>query len=182
LHCFKENTMRLSTQSRFAVTAMVDVGLHQAHGPVSLSAVSERQQISLSYLEQFFSKLRQHGLVESTRGPGGGYTLAKPASDIHVADILLAIQTESKRKRAEPTAQQICTDALWNQLSDKIESHLQTISLQSLMNSQPSTAVAQPTKAAPKLHRGVYAQRPVTPVHTNAPNSVFALGAKLAGV
>lgn len=173
--------MRLSTQSRFAVTAMVDVGLHQAHGPVSLSAVSERQNISLSYLEQFFSKLRQHGLVDSTRGPGGGYTLARAASDIHVADILHAIHTEPKRKRNEPTAQQVCTDALWNQLSDKIESHLQTISLQSLMNSQPQSAVVPAPKLQPKLHRGVYAQKPVKAVFTTAPNSVFDLGAKLGG-
>ena len=174
--------MRLSTQSRFAVTALVDVGLHQAHGPVALSAVSERQQISISYLEQFFSRLRQHGLVESTRGPGGGYTLARSASDIHVAEILRAIHTEPKRKRGEPTAQQVSTDDLWAQLNDKIESHLETISLQSLMNSQPSTAIAPAAKSQPKLHRGVYAQRPVVPVHTTAPNSVFALGAKLAGV
>ena len=175
--------MRLSTQSRFAVSAMVDVGLHQSQGPVSLSAVSERQQISLSYLEQFFSKLRQHGLVESTRGPGGGYTLARPAAQIHVAEILRAIHTESKRKRGEPTANQVRTDDLWAQLQNQIESHLETINLQSLMDSQPSSAIApMAAKAAsPRLHRGIY-KRPTTVVQTTAPNSVFALGAKLAGV
>ena len=173
--------MRLSTQSRFAVTAMIDVGLHQDHGPVSLAAVSQRQKISISYLEQFFSRLRQHGLVESTRGPGGGYSLARPASDIHVADILHAIHTEPKRKRAEPTAQQVRTDQLWAQLNDKIETHLQTISLQSLMDNQPRPVA--PVKAAPqpRLHRGVYAKPVLAPVVTRAPNSVFALGAKLAG-
>lgn len=175
--------MRLSTQSRFAVSAMVDVGLHQNQGPVALSAVSERQQISLSYLEQFFSKLRQHGLVESTRGPGGGYTLARPAKDIHVADILRAIQTESKRKRGEPTAHQVRTEDLWTQLHHQIESHLETISLQSLMDRQPSSAIAPASaaKTSPRLHRGIY-KRPTTEVRTTAPNSVFALGAKLAGV
>ena len=71
--------MRLSTKSRFAVTAMIDVALREDRGPVSLSAISERHQISLSYLEQLFSKLRQHHLVESTRGPGGGYSLARNA-------------------------------------------------------------------------------------------------------
>jgi len=71
--------MRLSTKSRFAVTAMIDVALREDRGPVSLSAISERHQISLSYLEQLFSKLRQHQLVESTRGPGGGYSLARSA-------------------------------------------------------------------------------------------------------
>ena len=74
--------MRLSTKSRFAVTAMIDVALREDRGPVSLSAISERHQISLSYLEQLFSKLRQHQLVESTRGPGGGYSLARSAEKI----------------------------------------------------------------------------------------------------
>ena len=173
--------MRLSTQSRFAVTAMIDVGLHQDHGPVSLAAVSQRQQISISYLEQFFSRLRQHGLVESTRGPGGGYSLARPANDIHVADILHAIHTEPKRKRADPSAQQVRTDQLWAQLNDKIESHLQTISLQSLMDNQPRPAAPVKPVTQPRVHRGVYAKPALAPVVTHAPNSVFALGAKLAG-
>ena len=68
--------MRLTTKGRFAVTAMIDLGLRQSGGPVTLAAISQRQQISLSYLEQLFGKLRRHELVESTRGPGGGYTLA----------------------------------------------------------------------------------------------------------
>ena len=72
--------MRLTTKGRFAVTAMIDVAMHGEHGPVTLSAVSERQKISLSYLEQLFGKLRRHGLVESVRGPGGGYNLARAAS------------------------------------------------------------------------------------------------------
>ena len=83
--------MRLSTKSRFAVTAMIDVALREEQGPVSLAAISERHQISLSYLEQLFSKLRQHGLVESTRGPGGGYSLGRAAERITMADILSAV-------------------------------------------------------------------------------------------
>jgi Rrf2 family protein len=71
--------MRLTTKGRFAVTAMIDLGLRQSAGPVTLAAISQRQQISLSYLEQLFGKLRRHELVESTRGPGGGYTLARKA-------------------------------------------------------------------------------------------------------
>ena len=72
--------MRLTTKGRFAVTAMIDLGLRQHQGPVALAAISQRQQISLSYLEQLFGKLRRHELVESTRGPGGGYSLAaRPA-------------------------------------------------------------------------------------------------------
>lgn len=72
--------MRLTTKGRFAVTAMIDLALRQNNGPVTLAAISQRQQISLSYLEQLFGKLRRHELVESTRGPGGGYTLARKAA------------------------------------------------------------------------------------------------------
>jgi Rrf2 family transcriptional regulator, iron-sulfur cluster assembly transcription factor len=80
--------MRLTTKGRFAVTAMIDLALRQSSGPVTLAAISQRQQISLSYLEQLFGKLRRNDLVESTRGPGGGYTLGRKASDITVADII----------------------------------------------------------------------------------------------
>lgn len=76
--------MRLSTKSRFAVTAMIDVALREKSGPVPLSDIAARHQISLSYLEQMFSRLRQHGLVESTRGPGGGYTLGHQIGRAHV--------------------------------------------------------------------------------------------------
>ena len=83
--------MRLTTKGRFAVTAMIDLGLRQNSGPVTLAAISQRQQISLSYLEQLFGKLRRHELVESTRGPGGGYTLARSPTEITVADIILSV-------------------------------------------------------------------------------------------
>ena len=83
--------MRLTTKGRFAVTAMIDLALRQNNGPVTLAAISQRQQISLSYLEQLFGKLRRHELVESTRGPGGGYTLARKAGDITVADIIVSV-------------------------------------------------------------------------------------------
>src|SRR5437667_10017910 len=83
--------MRLTTKGRFAVTAMIDVAMHGGHGPVTLAGVSERQKISLSYLEQLFGKLRRHGLVESVRGPGGGYHLARPANMVSVADVIVAV-------------------------------------------------------------------------------------------
>jgi len=83
--------MRLTTKGRFAVTAMIDLALRQNNGPVTLAAISQRQQISLSYLEQLFGKLRRHELVESTRGPGGGYTLGRKAADITVADIIVSV-------------------------------------------------------------------------------------------
>ncbi|MFM7025494.1 MAG: Rrf2 family transcriptional regulator, partial [Limnohabitans sp.] len=83
--------MRLTTKGRFAVTAMIDLALRQQAGPVTLAAISQRQQISLSYLEQLFGKLRRHQLVEATLGPGVGYTLGRNASDITVADIILSV-------------------------------------------------------------------------------------------
>src|SRR5438132_7828498 len=83
--------MRLTTKGRFAVTAMIDLAMRQDQGPVTLAGISQRQKISLSYLEQLFGKLRRHELVESTRGPGGGYTLARKAEDITVADIIVAV-------------------------------------------------------------------------------------------
>jgi len=83
--------MRLTTKGRFAVTAMIDLALRQNNGPVTLAAISQRQQISLSYLEQLFGKLRRQNLVESTRGPGGGYTLGRKAHEISVADIILSV-------------------------------------------------------------------------------------------
>ena len=83
--------MRLTTKGRFAVTAMIDLALRQNNGPVTLAAISQRQQISLSYLEQLFGKLRRHQLVESTRGPGGGYTLGRKAAEITVADIIVSV-------------------------------------------------------------------------------------------
>src|SRR4051812_50142068 len=83
--------MRLTTKGRFAVTAMVDLAMRQNRGPVTLAAISERQHISLSYLEQLFGKLRRSKLVSSVRGPGGGYNLAQPTQQITVADIVTAV-------------------------------------------------------------------------------------------
>ena len=83
--------MRLTTKGRFAVTAMIDVAMHGGQGPVTLAAVSARQRISLSYLEQLFGKLRRSGLVDSVRGPGGGYNLAKAPDTVSVADIIVAV-------------------------------------------------------------------------------------------
>ena len=83
--------MRLTTKGRFAVTAMIDLALRESDGPVTLAGIAERQQISLSYLEQLFGKLRRNQLVASTRGPGGGYTLAKPLAAVTVADIISAV-------------------------------------------------------------------------------------------
>ena len=106
--------MRLSTKGRFAVTAMIDVALREKLGPVPLSDIATRQQISLSYLEQMFSKLRHQGLVTSTRGPGGGYTLGHRADAITVADIIGAVEDDAPAKagtetvRPPPTWRKTC--------------------------------------------------------------------------
>lgn len=92
--------MRLTTKGRFAVTAMIDLALRQNTGPVTLAAISQRQQISLSYLEQLFGKLRRHELVESTRGPGGGYSLGRKASEITVADIIVSVDEPIELRNA----------------------------------------------------------------------------------
>ena len=83
--------MRLTSKGRYAVTAMLDLALHVHEGPVTLAGISERQGISLSYLEQLFTRLRKHGLVTSTRGPGGGYSLSRAAQDIAVSDVVSAV-------------------------------------------------------------------------------------------
>jgi len=169
--------MRLSTKSRFAVTAMIDMGMRQQQGPVSLAAISQRQHISISYLEQLFSKMRQHGLVESTRGPGGGYTLNRDANHISVADIIYAVNSPDEKEHVPEDAQKngyVSTEELWSQLNQKMEDHMQSISLHSLIADQLSKTEHLPTHSSPK--RGVFAQKPRTVAIPTAPNSVFALG------
>ena len=173
--------MRLSTQSRFAVTAMVDIGLHQVAGPVSLACVSQRQQISLSYLEQIFKKLRQHGLTESTRGPGGGYTLARHPSQITVADVLRAIHAPAAQRSdgGQAHAQQICTDALWSELDQHIELHLQAVTLAELIERQPQSLREAVSAASTRPMKGVHAKRASSAPRTPAANSVFTWAASL---
>jgi Rrf2 family transcriptional regulator, iron-sulfur cluster assembly transcription factor len=178
-----EHTMRMSTRSRFAVTAMIDIALNGQISPVSLTDIGTRHQISVSYLEQLFSKLRQGGLVQSTRGPSGGYSLARSDKAISVADIVGAIETApGKPGRGEKTfpekegASEWMTQALWDSLNARMIEHMQAISLRQLADEQRAQGVrieARPVK------RGVYAPRKHKPVHTTAPNSVFALGRSL---
>ena len=170
--------MRLSTKGRFAVTAMIDVALREKLGPVPLSDIAERQQISLSYLEQMFSKLRQHGLVASTRGPGGGYTLGLRADAITVADIIGAVEDQEPKAMAQQPA---CANPdmaqdLWDTMNAKVLDFMQSVTLRSLVLDQLAKGVKVEQKPAP--NRGVF-KKPVQPVRTNAPNSVFALGQTL---
>ena len=169
--------MRLSTKSRFAVTAMIDMGMRQHQGPVSLAAISQRQHISISYLEQIFSKMRQHGLVESTRGPGGGYTLNRDANLISVADIIYAVNSPDAIEQLPADAEQngyVSAEELWSSLNQKMDDHMQAISLHSLIAAQLSKGGSAPSHHSPK--RGVFAQKPAASKLPNVPNSVFALG------
>lgn len=171
--------MRLTTKGRFAVTAMIDLALREQQGAVPLAAISARQKISLSYLEQVFSGLRRAQLVESTRGPGGGYTLARSAADISVADIFLAIDPDSatgqhKSGHDHGSDGHPMTDVLWQKLSVHMLQYMETISLRELVDEQVSNGAEIHTNPAKRISNG-FSPRPA-PVHTQAPNSVFALG------
>jgi Rrf2 family iron-sulfur cluster assembly transcriptional regulator len=133
--------MRLTTKGRFAVTAMIDVAMHNGGGPVTLAGVSERQKISLSYLEQLFGKLRRHGLVESVRGPGGGYNLARPATGVSVADIIVAVDepidaTKCGGKENCQDDKRCMTHELWANLNTHIFGFLRSVSLDQLVRAQ----------------------------------------------
>jgi Rrf2 family iron-sulfur cluster assembly transcriptional regulator len=126
--------MKLSTKGRYAVTAMFDIALHHQAGPVSLSEIAERQGISLSYLEQLFTRLRKQGLVKSTRGPGGGYSLAVDSDQIAIADVIDAVDENVDATRCGGKAdcqnhQRCLTHDLWENLSGEIRSYLSNISL-----------------------------------------------------
>lgn len=139
--------MRLTTKGRYAVTAMLDLALNSQSGPVSLADISRRQEISLSYLEQLFAKLRQNGLVASVRGPGGGYKLKSPSEDIHVAQIIDAVNesVDATNCGGEGNCQQgeVClTHYLWTDLSEQIHSFLSGITLASLVKRNEVRAVS----------------------------------------
>jgi Rrf2 family iron-sulfur cluster assembly transcriptional regulator len=130
--------MRLTTKGRYAVTAVLDLAFHEENGPVSLAAISERQHISLSYLEQLFARLRRNGVVKSTRGPGGGYTLKHDATDISVSDVILAVDESCQVAGCDDSNScsgdyQCLTHDLWNELSNEIRSFLDGISLAEMM-------------------------------------------------
>ena len=139
--------MRLTTKGRFAVTAMVDLGMRQTRGPVTLAAISERQHISLSYLEQLFGKLRRRTLVSSVRGPGGGYRLAKPVQSVTVADIVIAVDepldaTQCGGKENCADDKRCMTHELWATLNKKMHEYLSSVSLADLVAQQAARPVA----------------------------------------
>ena len=160
---------------------MIDLALRQSSGPVTLAAISQRQQISLSYLEQLFGKLRRHELVESTRGPGGGYTLARKAGDITVADIVVSVDEQLDATSCGGKANCMgenngpcMTHDLWTSLNDRMLEFLRSVSLQKLVDEQIAKGVRIEDK--PMIKRAISSAPVLKPVRVNAPNSVFALG------
>lgn len=140
--------MRLTSKGRYAVTAMLDVALHANKGPVPLADISERQEISLSYLEQLFSRLRRHKLVDSVRGPGGGYRLGRNAAEIAIGEVIRAVDESVDATRCQGKSncqqgQRCLTHNLWTDLSNRISSFLDDITLGELMANRDVQSVAE---------------------------------------
>jgi Rrf2 family iron-sulfur cluster assembly transcriptional regulator len=135
--------MKLSTKARYAVTAMMDLALHENARPVTLADISQFQGISLSYLEQLFAKLRRQGLVRGVRGPGGGYRLSRPASEISIAEIVKAINDDSEEQvfksstTGEKADERDMLEQMWDALSHRIYDFLDGISLDDFINTTP---------------------------------------------
>ena len=164
--------MRMSTKGRFAVNALIDLALREPAGPVALASISQRQQISLSYLEQLFSRLRRDGVVESTRGPGGGYTLGRSAEKITVADIVSAVDEPVDGPGGDERNMGM-SQPLWQRLNTVMLAHMATITLESLVAEQKALGA---TVEARPVRRQVPPAPVRNPVRTTAPNSVFAFG------
>ncbi|WP_416305406.1 Fe-S cluster assembly transcriptional regulator IscR [Neptunicella sp. SCSIO 80796] len=140
--------MKLTSKGRYAVTAMLDVALHSQRNPVSLADISERQGISLSYLEQLFSRLRRHKLVDSVRGPGGGYRLGRDAAEIAVGEVISAVNESVDATRCSGLSdcqggERCLTHSLWTDLSDRISLFLNSITLGELMDKNDVQLVAE---------------------------------------
>lgn len=140
--------MRLTTKGRYAVTAMLDLALHHGQGPITLADIAQRQGISLSYLEQLFSRLRKRSLVSSVRGPGGGYSLGRIAAEITIAEVIAAVDESVDTTRCGGAHncqdnERCLTHDLWHDLSDRIYDYLNEISLQDLMDRDGVKRVAE---------------------------------------
>lgn len=153
--------MRLTTKGRYAVTAMLDLAIHQGSGPITLADIAQRQGISLSYLEQLFSRLRKRSLVSSVRGPGGGYSLARDAGEIYVAEVITAVDENVDTTRCGgahncQNDQRCLTHDLWHDLSSRIYDYLNGISLQELTNRNGVQEVAgrQDSGGKPEISLG----------------------------
>ena len=170
--------MRLSTRGRFAITALIDMALRESSAPVPLQDLAVRHRISMSYLEMMFARLRQHGLVESTRGPGGGYTLARSAQSITVADIIGAIEdgnqaSENGDPQESSASAQAMIQDLWNDLHHTVMAYLQTVTLHSLALQQKAKGFVVQERRP--VNKGVKVKPPRSLLRPGVPNSVFAL-------
>ncbi len=139
--------MKLTTKGRYAVTAMLDLALHFGEGPITLADIAQRQGISLSYLEQLFSRLRKRSLVASVRGPGGGYSLGRDAAEIFVGEVITAVDENMDTTRCHGAHNcqnngRCLTHDLWSDLSNQIYNYLNKISLQDLMDRKTVREVA----------------------------------------
>ena len=140
--------MKLTSKGRYAVTAILDIAIHADNGPVSLSDISERQHISLSYLEQLFAKLRRNNLVKSVRGPGGGYKLGNTPEDISIGMIIAAVNenidtTKCLGKGNCQNGQECLTHTLWDKLSQRIADFLNEITLAELVSQHKQNKPSQ---------------------------------------
>lgn len=155
--------MKLTTKGRYAVMAMADLARHSTGSPVALAEIADRQEISLSYLEQLFAKLRRSDLVKSVRGPGGGYLLSREADDIRISDVILAVDEPIKATRCELGSPRGCmtsagrciTHDLWEGLSHHIQLYLGSVSLGDVIGGR--LAGQQPFALAAKGSRAIAA-------------------------
>ncbi|PRY65086.1 BadM/Rrf2 family transcriptional regulator [Vreelandella songnenensis] len=155
--------MRLTTKGRYAVTAMLDLALNGQYGPTCLADISKRQEISLSYLEQLFSRLRRSGLVQSVRGPGGGYLLARSADDISVSQVIDAVDetVDATRCQGLSDCQQgstCLTHHLWCELSGQIRHFLDDVTLAQLMQRPDVLRIA--SRQRNRVEAGILASSP----------------------
>jgi len=147
--------MRLTTKGRYAVTAMLDLAINRDQGPITLADISQRQGISLSYLEQLFSRLRRKGLVDSTRGPGGGYRLSRAADRIVIAEVISAVDetvdaTRCKGLKNCNDSRACLTHQLWSDLSQQIQDFLGDITLADVLEKRPQEVSKEVAKEAAK--------------------------------
>jgi Rrf2 family transcriptional regulator, iron-sulfur cluster assembly transcription factor len=167
--------MKLTSKGRYAVTAILDLAFHLKDGPVSLAHISKRQDISLSYLEQLFTRLRRHRLVRSTRGPGGGYSLDRPADRIAVSEVIAAVDELVDSTRCSGAGnchdgEQCLAHDLWDDLSQQIIDFLGEITLQDLLDDDGIRSVAErqdERMSQDQLPAGVALSR--TPADSDAP-------------
>lgn len=140
--------MRITTKARYAVTAMLELALHENKGPITLADIAEKMGVSLSYLEQLFAALRAKGLVTGTRGPGGGYTLNYDSDKISVADVICAVDdwveyTQANARNRSENVDQLSSRSIWNDLSNQIFDLTASIMLRDLLEANELSEAAK---------------------------------------